>query len=84
MTLVPGAALHELVDQLTHAHATLAFHAHVAVSSQVVDAPTALTNFVVHGLTDGVSGQALGFPLLVLAMWGLRRPAASRPRVADK
>jgi len=82
--LIPGAALHELADRLTHAHATLAIHSHVAVSSQAVDLPTAISTFILHGLTDGVTGQALGFPLLLLAMWELRKsPSASRTRAGD-
>ena len=76
LTLVPGAALHEAADRLTHAHTTLAIHSHAPVAqatqTTVLDG-AAVTNFVVHGLGDGFAGQAIALPLMVLAMWEVRK-----------
>lgn len=78
LTLVPGAVLHDAADRLTHAHTTLAIHSHTAVAApQPTRAPVldgaAVTSFVVHGLGDGFAGQAIGLPLVVLAMWEVRK-----------
>jgi hypothetical protein len=91
LTLVPGAAIHDVADRLTHAHTTLSIHSHVPVAALhatptwgVDEAalqltPTwgvgeaALMNFLLHGLGDGFAGQAIGLPLMVLAMWAHAR-----------
>ena len=78
VTLVPGAALHDEADRLTHAHATLSIHNHAPLPSPEptrasgVD-EAALGGYVVHALSDGFAGQAIGLPLVVLAMWGFRK-----------
>jgi len=78
VTLVPGAALHEVADRLTHAHATLSVHNHVPIvppqstDATIFDEAVFVANFGVHGLSDGVAGQAIALPVLVLAMWAVR------------
>jgi hypothetical protein len=78
LTLVPGAVLHDAADRLTHAHTTLAIHSHTplavpqATQTAAIDG-AAVTSFVVHGLGDGFAGQAIGLPLMVLAMWEVRK-----------
>jgi hypothetical protein len=83
LTLVPGAVLHDAADRLTHAHTTLAIHSHAPVAQAtqtlvlVLDG-AAVTNFVVHGLGDGFAGQAIALPLMVLAMWEVRKQRDQR------
>jgi hypothetical protein len=87
LTLVPGAALHDVADSLTHAHATLSIHNHVpsvvpeSTEPTVADEAAFVANFVVHGLSDGFTGQAIGLPLMVLAMWEVRKQRARGQRV---
>jgi hypothetical protein len=77
LVLVPGAVLHEEADRLTHAHAALAIHTHgVADAKTAVDAPTYVLGFVSHALSDGIEGQVVGLPVVILAL--LRRPHAQR------
>src|SRR5205085_1345447 len=65
LLLVPGAALHEKADSLTHAHVQLSIHSHGGTTAQ--SAPT-IVDFVTHALGDGLEGQAVGLPLTVLAL----------------
>src|SRR5579859_1984350 len=79
LTLVPGAALHDEADRLTHAHATLSIHNHAplpvleATQPGPIDEAASLAAWVVHALTDGFTGQAIALPLIVLAMWEVRK-----------
>lgn len=66
--LVPGEALHEQVDQLTHTHVSLGFHSHGAASPASTSGPLVLTGVALHGLTDGLEGQAVGLPLAFVAL----------------
>jgi hypothetical protein len=70
--LVPGAALHEAADRLTHSHALLAIHTHTP-NSDATSEPLALAGLAVHALGDGLEGQAVGLPLIFAALlWGAR------------
>jgi hypothetical protein len=52
LVLVPGAALHEAADRLTHAHTILAIHSHLPTPSRTVDdGVTVFTSFVIHALS---------------------------------
>lgn len=62
--LVPGAALHELVDTLTNAHAVVGTHSHSAHAEGL----EALAAFLAHALLDGVVGQLVGCPLVALTL----------------
>src|SRR5579859_41084 len=79
LTLVPGAALHDEADSLTHAHANLSIHNHAplpaleATQAGPIDEAASLAAWVVHALTDGFTGQAIALPLIVLAMWEVRK-----------
>jgi hypothetical protein len=79
LVLVPGAALHEGADRLTHAHALVASHSHVSLSSRAATGgAAALARAAGHALSDGLAGQAVGLPLVILALWwGGRRQRAS-------
>jgi hypothetical protein len=80
LVLVPGAALHEAADRLTHAHSTLSIHSHVPAPSQSVDGLAVVRSVVVHAVSDGFTAQALGLPLLILAMSPLKgRSHTCRP-----
>jgi len=83
--LVPGEALHQQVDQLTHTHASLGFHSHGTTAPTTASGPLALTDTALHGLSDGLQGQAVGLPLAFGALWlarDTRRRRQSRtPRI---
>ena len=66
--LVPGAAIHEGVDALTHAHEAIAVHSHVLVQAPDPYSPAGIVTFAVHALSDGLVGQVVGLPLAVLAL----------------
>jgi hypothetical protein len=67
--LVPGQALHDQADALTHAHTVLGVHSHAAFPSTATESPQALFwGQVVHGLTDGLTGQLVGLPMAFLAL----------------
>jgi len=72
VVLVPGAALHEAADRLTHAHTALSIHSHLPVPPRSPDGVAVIGSFVIHGLSDGFTAQALGLPLLILAMSPLK------------
>jgi hypothetical protein len=40
----------------------------------VTSAPFALAYQVAHALQDGLAGQAIGYPMAVIAVWGVHRP----------
>jgi hypothetical protein len=84
--LVPGSALHDAADNLTHAHASLSIHAHVPLPTGAAGDPSGLASFLAHGLSDGVTAQAIGLPVLILAMVleaRIRRSRGGRSRVSN-
>jgi hypothetical protein len=84
LLLVPGEALHEQADRLTHTHAALGFHSHTVASVGASSGPLAIASQSLHGLTDGLEGQAVGLPLAFVALLFLRdtRRRFSGQRVA--
>jgi hypothetical protein len=73
LMLVPGAALHDLADRLTHVHVGLATHSHIPRPPRSDGGVAVLARFVAHALSDGVVGQAVGLPLTILALlWQVR------------
>jgi len=69
--LVPGAALHDAADRLTHVHAGAATHSHVPLPRRSTSSPAALARYAGHALGDAFTGQAAGLPLTILALfWG--------------
>jgi hypothetical protein len=75
--LVPGAALHELADGLTQAHAAIGVHSHLATPALDLQSPAGIVTFAVHALSDGLIGQVVGFPIAfaTLIFSARRRPA---------
>ena len=67
LLLVPGAALHDLVDRLTHVHTGVATH-HVPRPLQSPGGLAIVARFVGHALKDGFVGQAIALPLMILAL----------------
>ena len=94
--LVPGAALHDASDRLTHAPWTqgLLPHGHggaecvsPVLGVECVSTQTPFT-YAAHALTDGLQGQLLGLPLAALMLLAVgrsrRRPTPrQRPEPAD-
>jgi hypothetical protein len=73
VVLVPGAAIHEWADGLTHAHAVIAVHSHVAAQPIDAQEPGAVLTFVLHAFSDGVLGQLIGLPLAFSCLlWAAR------------
>jgi hypothetical protein len=72
LLLVPGEALHEQADRLTHTHAALGFHSHTPTTVGVPTGPLAIAGQALHGLTDGLEGQAVGLPLAFVALFFFR------------
>jgi predicted DNA repair protein MutK len=66
--LVPGAAIHEGLDALTHAHEAVAVHSHVLVQGPDPFSLAGIVTFAVHALTDGLVGQVIGLPLALFAL----------------
>jgi hypothetical protein len=79
LVLVPGTALHDAADRLTHVHVLFSTHSHVPLPSRAApDGATALARFVTHALSDGFVGQVVGLPLMILMLaWEGRK---ARPR----
>lgn len=73
--LVPGGVVHEQIDSLTHAHAAISVHTHGGVpATRDLRDPAVLAAYVLHAFSDGLVGQLVGLPLLVLALaWMARR-----------
>jgi hypothetical protein len=67
----------------THSHGGA--HIHLAAVSVAAVSPEAPLGYrLSHAFRDGLSGQAVGLPLLVLALlWRRRTPLGSRPRWAN-
>jgi O-antigen/teichoic acid export membrane protein len=80
--LVPGAAIHEGIDTLTHAHEAIAVHSHVLTQAPDPFSLAGIVLFAAHALSDGLVGQVVGLPLTLLALvfvtrWRpARRPAS--------
>jgi hypothetical protein len=78
--LVPGAALHDLADGLTHSHALLGVHSHVATNPNATSGSVlAVVGDTLHALSDGLQGQAVGLPL---AFFGLLWTSRGQRRVS--
>jgi hypothetical protein len=79
VVLVPGTALHDAADRLTHVHVLFSSHSHVPLPSRATPSgATALARFVTHALSDGFVGQVVGLPLTILMLaWEARK---ARPR----
>lgn len=76
LLLVPGEALHDQADRLTHTntHASLGFHSHAPTPTVNVDTgPQAILSQALHGLTDGIEGQAVGLPLAFIGLLWVKR-----------
>jgi hypothetical protein len=66
--LVPGGFIHEQIDTLTH-HKAISLHTHAGlVAARDPRDPAVIAVYVTHALGDGLVGQAVGLPLLVLAL----------------
>jgi hypothetical protein len=80
VVLVPGTALHDAADRLTHVHVLFATHSHVPLPSRAATGgATTVARFVTHALSDGFVGQVVGLPLMILMLaWEGRK---ARPRV---
>ena len=76
LVLVPGTALHDAADRLTHVHVLFPSHSHVPLPSRTgTSGATALARFVTHALSDGFVGQVVGLPLMILMLaWDARKP----------
>jgi hypothetical protein len=81
LLLIPGGALHDAADGVTHSHAVLGVHSHTPVAPNATG-PQAFLGNVLHNFTDGLEGQLVGLPLAFVAlMWAKRshrRPARQR------
>jgi hypothetical protein len=82
LLLVPGSALHEAADTLTHTHAALAIHAHGTAPPRPSAGLAAFLTFAAHALADAIAGLAVGLPLMLLALWSWGR-LAREPRKPD-
>ncbi len=73
--LVPGQALHDAADRITHTHALSAVHNHIPVPPGApTDGPAAVAYQALHALSDGLQGQAIGLPVAFGALlWARRR-----------
>jgi hypothetical protein len=76
LVLVPGTALHDTADRLTHVHVLFSSHSHVPLPSRAAPSGAAtVARFVTHALSDGFVGQVVGFPLMILMLaWQARKP----------
>jgi hypothetical protein len=73
LLLVPGEALHQQADALTHTHAVLGYHPHTAYLAPAADGLDAITGQVLHALSDAFEGQVLGLPLALAALVLVRK-----------
>ena len=76
--LVPGAALHELADEITQAHAAIGIHSHVAAPTLDLQSPAGIVAFAVHALSDGLIGQVVGFPIAAATLICFARKGPAR------
>jgi hypothetical protein len=76
LLLVPGAWLHDMMDRLTHVHAGFPIHSHILLPRSSNTGLAPVVRFAGHALSDAIKGQAIGFPLTILALiWGERKPS---------
>jgi hypothetical protein len=73
--LVPGGVIHEQIDSVTHAHAAISVHTHGGLpATRDLRDPAVLGAYLLHAFSDGLIGQLVGLPLLLLALgWMARR-----------
>jgi hypothetical protein len=73
--LVPGGVIHEQIDSVTHAHAAISVHTHGGLpATRDLRDPALLGAYLLHAFSDGLIGQLVGLPLLLLALgWMARR-----------
>ena len=86
LLLVPGAALHDAADGITHSHAVLGVHPHIS-PAPTTTGPVVVLGDVLHSLTDGLEGQIVGLPLAFVALvWAARshRRLARQKRGASR
>jgi hypothetical protein len=68
LLLVPGGFLHEQLDTLTH-HKAISLHTHAGlVAARDPRDPAVIAAYVTHAFADGLIGQVVGLPLVVLAL----------------
>jgi hypothetical protein len=73
--LVPGGMVHEQFDTLTQAHRAISAHTHGGlVATRSWTDPDVFAAYVIHAFGDGLIGQLVGLPLLLVALaWIARR-----------
>ena len=68
LLLVPGGFLHEQLDTLTH-HKAISLHTHAGlVAARDPRDPAVIAAYVTHAFADGLIGQVVGLPLVLLAL----------------
>lgn len=84
--LLHQAAVHAYASQVNNTSRLLSVHvhshayfggghrSHVSAGPPVTSAPFALAYQVAHALQDGLAGQAIGYPMAVIAVWSVHRP----------
>jgi hypothetical protein len=78
--LIPGGFVHEQMDTLTRAHQTISLHTHVGLAVRDPRDPAVILAWLTHALTDGLMGQVVGLPLIVLVLaWLARRRRSPLP-----
>jgi len=81
LLLVPGQALHDAADRLTHTHALSAVHNHTPVPpGGPTEGPAAVAFQALHALSDGLQGQAIGLPVAFAALLWTRRQVRDKER----
>jgi hypothetical protein len=66
--LVPGGFLHEQIDTLTQ-HKAISLHTHAGlVAARDPRDPAVIAAYVTHAFADGLIGQVVGLPLVLLAL----------------
>jgi hypothetical protein len=73
--LIPGGIAHEWIDTLTKSHAAISVHTHGGiVATRDPREPAVLAAYLLHAFSDGLIGQLVGLPLLLVAFaWMARR-----------
>jgi len=66
--LIPGSIAHDQIDTVTRAHAAISVHTHGGIpATRDWRDPAVLGGTVLHAFSDGLTGQLVGLPLLVVA-----------------
>jgi hypothetical protein len=80
--LVPGGIAHEQLDALTQSHAAISVHTHGGIpATKDWRDPSVMAAYITHAFSDGLIGQLVGLPLLILALgWLARRPSRATTR----